>query len=110
MWIRSSQDELKSSKHYKDLAVKLKLAEIDGLLRCKGRLEYSDLEPESQQPIIVPKDEAGDRGVSSKDKTQRNSCNTWRTQIAILGTEREAGGEEGFERVRDMYESAGETL
>ena len=25
MWIRYSQDELKSSKHYKDLAVKLKL-------------------------------------------------------------------------------------
>ena len=29
MWIRSSQDELKSSKRYKDLAVKLKLVEID---------------------------------------------------------------------------------
>lgn len=57
MWIRSSQHELKSSKHYKDLAVKLKLAEIDGLLRCKGRLECSDLEPESQQPIILPKDD-----------------------------------------------------
>ncbi|XP_015767737.1 PREDICTED: uncharacterized protein LOC107346459 [Acropora digitifera] len=57
MWIRSSQDELKSSKHYKDLAVKLKLAEIDGLLRCKDRLECSDLEPESQQPIILPKDD-----------------------------------------------------
>lgn len=33
MWIRSSQDELKSSKHYKELAVKLKLVETDGLLK-----------------------------------------------------------------------------
>ena len=55
MWIRSSQDDLKSDKHYKDLAIKLKLVEIDGLLRCKGRLESSDLEPESQQPIILPR-------------------------------------------------------
>ena len=39
------------------MAVKLKLAEIDGLLRCKGRLECSDLEPESQQPIILPRDD-----------------------------------------------------
>ena len=50
-------------------------------------------------PIILPRDDkltkpAGDRGVSSKDKTQWNPGNTWRTQIAILGTEREAGGEE----------------
>lgn len=45
MWIRSSHDELKSSKLYKDLALKLKLVENDGLLRCKGRLECSDLGP-----------------------------------------------------------------
>ena len=57
MWLRSSQDELKSSKHYSDLAMKLKLIEIDGLLRCKGRLECSDLEPESRQPIILPRDD-----------------------------------------------------
>ncbi|XP_078363900.1 uncharacterized protein LOC144648138 [Oculina patagonica] len=57
MWIRSSQDELKGSKHYDDLAMKLKLIEIDGLLRCKGRLESSDLEPESRQPTILPRDD-----------------------------------------------------
>ena len=57
MWIMSSQDELKSSRHYRDLALKLKLVENDGLLRCKGRLECSDLEPESQQPIILPRDD-----------------------------------------------------
>lgn len=57
MWIRSSQDELKGSKHYNDLAMKLKLTEIDGLLKCQGRLEHSDLEPESRQPIILPRDD-----------------------------------------------------
>jgi len=51
------QDELKGSKHYKDLALKLKLVEIDELLRCKGRLECLDLEPESEEPIILPRDD-----------------------------------------------------
>ena len=56
LWIKSSQDELKSDRNYEDLATKLKLTEHGGLLRCKGRLEHSDLEPESQQPIIIPRD------------------------------------------------------
>ena len=51
LWIKSSQDELKSDRNYEDLATKLKLMEHSGLLRCKGRLEHSDLEPESQQPL-----------------------------------------------------------
>ena len=55
-------------------------------------------------------DETGDRGVSSKDKTQWNPGNTWRTEIAILGTKRQAGRKESFERVRGMYENAGKTL
>lgn len=55
-------------------------------------------------------DETGDRGVSSKDETQWNPSNTWRTEIAILGTKRQAGRKESFERVRDMYESTGKTL
>jgi len=48
--------------------------------------------------------------MSSKDKTQWNPGSTWTTQIVILGTERQAGSEEGFERVRDMSESRGKTL
>lgn len=52
MWIRSSQDELKSSKLYKDLALKLKLVENDGLLRCKGRLNVR-----TWDPIILPRDD-----------------------------------------------------
>lgn len=56
IWIKSSQDELKSNRNYEDLATKLKLMDHGGLLRCKGRLENSDLEPESQQPIIIPRD------------------------------------------------------
>ena len=55
-------------------------------------------------------DETIGRGMSSEDRTLWNPGNTWRTQIAILGTERQAGSAEGFERVCDMHESAGKTL
>ena len=67
-------------------------------------------------PIILPRDdkmtklviEACHRKINHSQ--QWNPGNTWRTQIAILGTEREAGGEESFEKLRYMYESAGKTL
>lgn len=46
MWIKAAQDAMKSRKHYEDLALKLKLVQNNGLLRCKGTLECSDLELE----------------------------------------------------------------
>ena len=56
-WIRCAQDKLKSDRNYNNLARKLKLEECDndGILRCIGRLENSDLELELQQLIILPK-------------------------------------------------------
>lgn len=115
MWIRSSQDELKGSKHYKDLALKLKLVEIDGLLRCKGRLECSDLEPESQQHIILPRDDKLMILVIEEchRKTKHSGIRATLGGLRLpfwVAKGRKAGGEEGFERVRDMYESAGKTL
>ena len=38
------------------LAYKLKLEERGGVLSCRGRLENSDLDVASQQPIILMKD------------------------------------------------------
>lgn len=57
MWIKAAQDAMKNRKHYEDLALKLKLVQNNGLLRCKGTLECSDLELESQQPIILPRND-----------------------------------------------------
>ena len=55
-WIERSQQELKKGRNYEDLARKLKLREDDGILRCSGRLQNSDLEHEAQYPIIIPRD------------------------------------------------------
>jgi len=56
MWIKACQEELKNDKSYQDLANKLKLEDRGGVLKCRGRLENSDLDMESQEPIILAKD------------------------------------------------------
>lgn len=56
MWIKGCQEELKNDKSYQDLTSKLKLEDQGGVLKCRGRLENSDLDMEAQQPIILAKD------------------------------------------------------
>ena len=56
VWIKASQEALKNDRNYEDLAHKLKLEDHGGLLKCKGRLENSDLDLEAQQPIILQRD------------------------------------------------------
>ena len=55
-WIKACQEEVKNDKSYQELASKLKLEEREGILGCRGRLEISDLDVESQQPIILIRD------------------------------------------------------
>ena len=56
-WIRVAQKELTQDDNYKQLVGKFGLSEdCNGVLRCKGRLEYSDLPPDAKEPIILPKD------------------------------------------------------
>ena len=55
IWIGTAQAELKGSKSYDDLVRQLKLENRDGILKCIGRLENSDLDLESQEPIILPR-------------------------------------------------------
>lgn len=55
-WIERAQEELKKGRNYEDLARKLKLRDDDGILRCSGRLQNSDLEHQVQYPIIIPRD------------------------------------------------------
>ena len=55
-WIMAAQRELKQDSNYQQLVSKFGLREDrKGLVRCKGRLEYSDLESETREPIILPK-------------------------------------------------------
>ena len=56
MWIKACQEELKNDKSYQDLPNKLKLEDRSGVLKCRGRSENSDLDMESQEPIILAKD------------------------------------------------------
>lgn len=65
-WIERSQQELKKGRNYEDLARRLKLREDDGILRCSGRLQNSDLEHEAQYPIIIPRDHRFTRLVIEK--------------------------------------------
>ena len=52
----AAQRELKQDSNYQQLVSMFGLGEDrEGLVRCKGRLEYSDLESETREPIILPK-------------------------------------------------------
>ena len=56
-WIKVAQNELKRNDNYKQLVGTFGLSEdSNGVLRCKGRLEYSDLPQDAKEPIILPKD------------------------------------------------------
>ena len=55
--IKVAQKELKQDENYKQLVGTFGLSEdCNGVLRCKGRLEYSDLPQEAKEPIILLKD------------------------------------------------------
>ena len=54
-WIKVAQNELKRNDNYKQLVGAFGLSEdFNGVLRCKGRLEYS--EQDTKEPVILPKD------------------------------------------------------
>lgn len=56
-WIKVSQKDLKLDDSYKQLVSTFQLSEdCNGVLRCKGRLEYSDLPHDAKEPIVLPKD------------------------------------------------------
>ena len=56
-WIKVTQKELKRDDNCKQLVGTFGLSEdCNGVLRCKGRLEYSDLPHDAKEPIILPKD------------------------------------------------------
>ncbi len=56
-WVKAAQRELKKRDDYQQLVKKFGLQrDQEGIVRCKGRLEYSELHPDAKEPIILPKD------------------------------------------------------
>ena len=56
VWILAAQAKLKNQDNYADLVKELRIVEYNGLLKCRGRLNNSDLSLEGKQPIILPRD------------------------------------------------------
>ena len=57
LWIRMAQRELRKGENYQQLVSKFGLQEDQkGVIRCKGRLEYSEMVHETKEPIILPKE------------------------------------------------------
>ncbi|XP_068703996.1 uncharacterized protein [Montipora foliosa] len=57
LWIRAAQRELRKGGSYQQLASKFGLPEDQkGVIRCKGRLEHSEMVHEAKEPIILPKE------------------------------------------------------
>ena len=58
-WIKVAKKELRWDDNFKQLVGKYGLTEdCNGVLKWKGRLEYSDMPPDAKEPIILPKDPA----------------------------------------------------
>ena len=53
LWIVEAQNVLRNEAKFKLLSQQLGLVEDQGILRCRGRLSYSDLQLNSKFPIIL---------------------------------------------------------
>ncbi len=56
VWIRDSQMALGAEASFKKGKDSLGVIERDGVLICKGRLQYSDLDLSTKFPFILAKD------------------------------------------------------
>ena len=56
-WVKAAQQKLKQGANYHHLVKKFGLQkDQNGIVRCKGHLEYSKLRPDARDPIILPKE------------------------------------------------------
>ena len=54
LWIKAVQRDFTDEPKFTLLAKQLGVYEEDEILRCKGRLDYADLEYDSKHPILLP--------------------------------------------------------
>lgn len=56
-WVKAAQQKLRQGDNYHQLLKKFCLqTDQDGIVRCKGPVEYSKLPPDARDPIILPKE------------------------------------------------------
>ena len=55
IWTKMVRTEIEESPNYPQLVKQLNTVKIDGIMRCKGRLQFSELSFESQIPALLPK-------------------------------------------------------
>ena len=56
-WIKCAQKGLQDNSDYKKYKEQLGIVSENGILVCKGRLEFSELEMSTKNPIILPKND-----------------------------------------------------
>ena len=54
-WIKSAQADLKKHPRFSHIAQSLGVKEVDGIMRCHGRLNQAELREETKTPILLPK-------------------------------------------------------
>ena len=54
LWIEEVQKEMRSEANYKQISQQFGVYEDKNLLRCKGRIEYANIEYEAKYPILLP--------------------------------------------------------
>ena len=54
LWIEEVQKEMRSEANYKQISQQFGVYEDKNLLRCKGRIEYANIEYEAKHPILLP--------------------------------------------------------
>ena len=75
-WIKAAQVRLKAQENFKQLESKFGLTEIEGVLRCVGRLTNADLEPEARTPVILPNDHELTRMIIRECHERVHHCGT----------------------------------
>ena len=53
--VKVVQSEIEESANYKQLVQQLNVVKIDGVMRCKGRLQFAGLLFEVQNPALLPR-------------------------------------------------------
>ena len=86
-WVLDVQSTLRKEPKFNQLKQNLGLFEEEQVLRCKGRLNYSDLEFDGKFPIKSIY-RVGSFCLSSKSVLQWSEINSCRTSITLLGSTR----------------------
>ena len=55
-WVKAAQTTIRRQHNFEQLVKEFNLIEVEGILKCVGRLRNSDLDLLAQRPVILPKE------------------------------------------------------